>query len=259
MHRGAAARYPSAVAVRLLALLVAATPPALALLGLGLEAHAWIPPVIAVVLALPVLVLRKRAASLIVLGVGMAALAGVLTQQSRDLFRTIQEDDESAWPLFDLTEAPFPDNAPDFVAVRGFFRDEWTLDEYGTPRGERPDLNEPARAVLVPFVGSKEQTIKLKGRIVIARVPAGKEKAKDLQTIRGKIEPVHPEILAALVQLDASVPGGDARGVILDTMYVPDPQDPWTRSGLAILCTIIALGCMWVAGGPQSQGRTRRR
>jgi len=259
MHRRAAARYPWAVAVRLLALLVAATPPVLGLFGVGADAYAWIPPAIAVVLALPVLVLRKRAASLIVLGVGMAALAGVLTQQSRDLFHAIQEDGESPWPLFDLTAAPFPDNAPDFVEVRGFFRDEWTLDEYGTPRGERPDLNTPARAILVPFVGSKEQTIELKGRIVIARVPTGTEKEEGLQTIRGKIEPVHPDILAALVQLDASVPKGAARGVILDTLHVPDPHDPWTRSGLAVLCTIIALGCMWVAGGPQSQGRTRRR
>jgi hypothetical protein len=248
MHRPAAARYPSAVAVRLLALLVAATPPVLGLLGVGAKEHAWIPAVAAVALALPVLVLRKRAASLIVLGVGMAALASVLTLQSRDLFATTQGEDD--WPTHDLTQAPFPDSTSSFVRVRGFFRDEWTLDEYGTPHGERPDLNTPARAVLVPFVGSLDPTLKLEGRIVIARVPSGKQKTEGVLTIRGKLEPAHPDILATLVQLDPTAPADAARGVVLDTLHVPDPQDRWTRSGLAILCTIIALGCMWVAGAP---------
>jgi hypothetical protein len=247
------------VGARLLALLVAAAPPALALFAVGLEAHAWIPPVVAVVLGLPLLALRRRAASMIILGVGMAALAGVLTLQARDLFAALQHDGGSGGPIHDLTQAPFPHSTRDFVQVRGYFRDEWTLDEYGTPQGERPDLNTPARAILVPFIGSQDQTVQFQGRIVIARVPAGKEKAEGLQTIRGKLEPVQPELLATLVQLDASVPEGAARGVLIDTLHVPDPHGSWIRGGLAILCTIIALACLWVAAGPQSQGRTRRR
>ena len=245
MHRSATARYPSPVGVRLLALLAAAAPPALGLFAAGLEAYTWIPPVVAVALGLPLLVLRRRAATMIVLGVGMAALAGVLALQARGLFATLQDDDGSGWPTHDLTQAPFPESTHDFVEVRGYFRDEWTLNEYGTPRGQRPDLNAPARAILVPVTGSHDPTILLRGRIVIARVPAGRETTEGLQTIRGK----------------ARVPGAAARGVLLDALQVPDPHDTWIRGGLALLCTVIALACLWVAAAPgsQSQGRTRRR
>ncbi|MEM6296105.1 MAG: hypothetical protein AAGA54_32830 [Myxococcota bacterium] len=250
-----------------------AVPAAVAFIVAGVAPEAldpaWWPAALAGVVALVlVAVLRRNLVMLLVAG-GLAALGAQSAGQARlmlDVATDAQTD--GAFPFFDLTADPMPDPAPPYVSVQGYYRGGWTLDEYAVERGDMPDQSAPPVATLVPFTGSKAEIIELDAEgsaangwtplapgtaIIVVRVAPGT--ALDQQSasvVRGKTEVLDPEILGTLVSV-----GGDgaeqARGVLVDTLAIPKPQDAWLELGLALIALGIAVGSAWVASAPREE------
>ena len=220
---------------------------ALALLVSGLADQPGAAPLAAGLVGAVTIALRPRAWGLLLLGIALSILAAQLGGGARNLLDASDALGDR-WPAYDLTKTPFPVGAPEYVEVSGHFRDEWVLDEYAVPQGEHPDQNQPARAVLVPMAGSTDEVLKLEGAIVVARVSPGRADADGRQTVRGKVAPLDPQVIGALVRVGAGVTEDDLEGVLVDTFDVPDRSAGWTRAGLALLCSLIALGCFWFAG-----------
>lgn len=192
-----------------------------------------------------VLAWRRRNATLVVLAFVLAAIAGFAGGRARQLLDVTSDD----WPTFDLASAPLPDDPPQYVAVTGWFRGQWRLGEYAVPEGKLPDQSRRADAVLVPFVGSREDDVVHGGSIVVARVRDDEVVDRsEPTTIRGRVEPLADELLHTLVQVSAE--GGAARGVLLDTLAAPQRREVWTNLAIAAIVALVAFACLWFATAP---------
>ncbi len=243
-----------------LAIVAAVGPAAVALAVPALARWPWAMPALAGGLGLGILVFRPRAWGLGLLGTAMAILAAQLGGPARNLLDVTADLDADSWPTYDLTQEGFPPSSPDFVAVRGFFRPAWTLDEYGVPTGEHPDQAVPPRAVLVPMLGvgpgtraeteaeagagAPDETVALDGAVVIARVAPGRAEQGGIQMVRGKTEPVPPDVLGTLVRLGPQLQPGDLDAVLVDSLATPARRDALVGTGLTLLCMLIAGVCM---------------
>ena len=234
--------------VRILVSGLAAVPWAVAWVVAGarpdLAQSPWPVAIAAGVPAIAVLAWQRKQIVLFVVAFVLAAVAGYAGGQARVLWDV---GDEADWPTFDLTQAPLPEALPGYIAAVGYYHDDLKLREYAVEEGELPNQSEKAEAVLVPFVGSREE-LQLEGTIVIARVGADTlVQAASPQTIRGKVEPADPELVGTLVR-----GGQNSKGILLDTLQVPTSRDRWTNFAIAGIALLIACGCLWFATAPES-------
>ncbi|MFO7563564.1 MAG: hypothetical protein R6X02_13035 [Enhygromyxa sp.] len=208
----------------------------------------WIGPAIAAACTVPVVVLAKHARAQALLGAALAAMAAALSAEVPEQLAITA--DEQRLQIHDLREGPLPAGREGYVAVRGFLRSDWQVDEYRVARGQRPDQNEQARAVLVPLLGTNAEVIAVEGealeRVIIARIAPTQLGTPSLVSLRGRVGPVSPEIVDSLfaVQIDgsglASASALRPEAVLLDTLEVPTRGQAITRLGLAIGAGLLA-------------------
>lgn len=235
--------------LRLVALVAGVGPALVMLLSPGESST-----VLAVSLALAasglVVVAVSRARGLAFTGVLMATLAALVAPGARELLPLTGLG--TPIPSVDLEHDAFPDPAPQFVEVRGWFRNRWMLDEYAVADDERPNQSSAAAAVLIPFVGTTEDVVALRGAVVVARVSANQPSTGGATTIRGRVSPLPDELLSALVAVvrpqtpDGQMPAA-VSGVIVDTLAVHSEGEAWTRLALLALLAIAASSCLGVA------------
>lgn len=195
-----------------------------------------------------VVLVGARQRGLALIGVALAAVSTLVGQVAHDLLPVTGIGGSIV--EVDLRETTFPDDAPRFARVQGYFRDQWLLDEYAVAEGSRPDQSKAAAAVLVPFVGTQAEVVALDGPVVVARVPADAPRATQVATIEGRVEPLPDALLGTLVAVVA--PGGsgvEVRGVLVDTLQMPSPSEAWTRVLLWLLLAGGGVGALWVAAG----------
>ncbi len=250
--------YKEAVRRRLLPISLALLGPAAALLGLTLE-PGWALPAAAGGLVLAVWLLRPRSVGLVVLAALLSAVATEVGARGRNVLDASAELVERTWPRIDLTERPFPDAAPDFVEVRGHLRTAWRLDEYAVPEGEVPNQNEAAPVSLVALTHGPGQVLELRGPVVIARLSAERaHRPEGMVTLRGRVGPVPDAVLRAVVQAGQGGAQRALRGVLLDTLAVPDRREGWTQVAVAALCAALGALCAFMAFAPAT-GRAQPR
>lgn len=245
----------AAIAVPLLLMIDAVSDP--------LPALAWLGPSIAAACALPIVLAAKQARGQALIGAGLAALAAAATPELPELLAITRA--ESSLVVHDLREGSLPADQDGYVAVRGFLRSDWQVDEYRVAKGERPDQNEQADAVLVPLLGTGAAVIEVEGeeleRVIVARVSPTQLGVRSLVTLRGRIGSVSPEIVDSLfaVQVDekgqATATGLRPQAVLLDTLEVPTRGQAITRLALAIASALLSLLLLWLAV-PRSQRQT---
>jgi hypothetical protein len=224
---------------RALALLAAIVIPLVLLLDPVALPSPWIGAALAFACALPLAFRFAEHRSQAVLGAALAGFAGLLAPELPDLVRATRE-----LPVHDLREGPIAAQTGEWIAVRGYLRNEWTLDEYRVAQGERPDQNERAAAVVVPLLGSEgEQVDASQGIVLVARVDPELARTGGLQTLHGKLVEVAPEIVEALFVLQGGTTGLD-RARMLDTLDRPTESEAWTRAGLLIAAMFLALGLL---------------
>lgn len=233
-----------------LAILGGLGPVITAALGGSAVMGGWLPILVALV-AIPVAAGSGPRRLVATLGLLLAFVSGFLAREAPALMPVAGV--AGSVPTIDLAQDAFPDDAPVYVEVVGFYRDQWKLDEYATPQGGRPDQSRPATAVLVPFVGTPQDTIALDGSIVVARVPSGNEEAEDQQTIRGRVKPLDPQLLATLVQVAGarSMP----TGVLIDTFDAPTKGSAWVRLIALLVVTLGGLACLVIAASGPAPAR----
>ena len=208
----------------------------------------WLGPAIAAVFALPVVFVAKHARGQALVGAGLAAMASFASPEVPQLL-TITGDPQA---VHDLRERPLPPaRHGSYVAVRGFLRSDWQVDEYRVAAGQRPDQNEAAKAVLVPVLGTDAAIIQAKHgaleRVIVARIPPAQLDAGPLVTLRGRLQAVDPSIVDSLfaVQVDgeghASASTLRPEAVMLDTFTFPTRGQAITRLGLAIGASVLSL------------------
>ena len=213
--------------------------------GGSLPAYAL--PAVAGLAVVPVVVARTDSWFTAVLGGAMIAVATLVAPQAMSDLNSASQD---SWPEYDLTQAGLPDEASGQVRVRGFLRTEWLLDEYAVQQGDRPNQNEDAAARLVPLIGTTGDELKLEGRVVVARVPGSGTLKITKQEYTGTLRPLEPSLLESLFAT-AAVPKQQLRGVLLDTMEVPDVARGWRSLIFAAFATLIGLGVLWTVTGPR--------
>lgn len=240
--------------LRALALLATLVIPLLLAVEAVAQVHAamfWIGPLAAVGCTLPILLATKDRAQVLV-AAALAAMAAASTPGLPELLRIT--GDESGLPVHDLREGPLPSDASGYVAVRGYLRDAYVVDEYHPAAGQRPNENLTPDAVLLPLLGTNETEIEGEtlGRVVVARVKPERVEAP-IVTLRGKLGPVNQEIVASLfvVQVLGQPAPGTAmpqiEAVLLDTLDVPSRGQALTRLGLAVGAGVLALVLLWLA------------
>ncbi|MCA9680664.1 MAG: hypothetical protein KC457_00595 [Myxococcales bacterium] len=227
----------SALAIPLIFLIEPVSGPLRALGPIG----PWIGPVLAALCALPVIIAGREHLTQALAGAALAALATGLTPALPELLRVSNPD---SLTVVDLRSEVLPaDHAErsEYLALRGFLRDEWVIDEY--PGGERPDQNQRPDAVLVPLLGTEAIEAELEGLMVVARVAPETLEQPPLQTLRGRTRAVAPELVDALVALQGGMPGPGNRppAVLFDTFDVPTRGQAWTRVGLSAGAAVLAL------------------
>lgn len=220
-----------------------------------LPEQAWLGPTIAAALALPVVLAAKQARTQALLGAALAALAAGATPELPEMLAITR--DEQQLVIHDLREGPLPAEQRGYVTVRGFLRSDWQVDEYRVERGQRPDQNEQADAVLVPLLGTNAAVIEVEGaelqRVIVARVSPAQLGVRSLVTLRGRLGPVSPEIVDSLfaVQVDekglASATGLRPEAVLLDTLEVPTRGQAITRLALALASALLGFGLLWLS------------
>lgn len=247
----------AAVLWRALALLAALVLPLLLMLAPLARAlpEPWVGAALAFACALPIAwrFVEQRVQAL--LGAALAGLAALLAPQLPPVLRATASLDEL--PLHDLREAPLDAAAGEWVSVRGYLRNEWTLDEYRVAKGERPDQNSQAPAVIVPLLGTEaEQVDASTGIVLVARVTPELAARGGLHTLRGHVVEVSPQIVETLFLLPEGV---DARGRarMLDTFDLPTPSEAYTQLGLLVAALLLGSGLLVTAvpsgtrvGGP---------
>ncbi len=208
----------------------------------------WLGPALAFALALPVVLAAKQARTQALVGAGLAAMAAAASPELPEQLEIT--GDPEALAVHDLREGPLPAGATGYVAVRGFLRGDWQVDEYRVAAGERPDQNEQAAAVLVPLLGSREEVIAVEAdappRVIVARVTPAQLASRSLVTLRGRVGPVAPEIVESLFAIGVDAQGKPTlvaalpEAVLLDTLDLPTRGQALTRLGLAIGAALLA-------------------
>lgn len=152
--------------------------------------------------------------------------------------------DPAAWPMYDLTSAPLPDEAEGYVRLEGFLRPSMQLREFQVAKGERPDQNETAHAVLMPLVGTSEGVIKIEGRAVIARVPERTRRGPERVQLSGALVPPPVGVSEVLIQLGEGSTG-ELSAVMLDTTRSSYDEQPWVAAIIVALTLLFAIGQLW--------------
>lgn len=165
------------------------------------------------------------------LAIGLGAASVLAASQARNLVDTAFGRDR--WPSYDLATTAMPTSPPPYVAVTGILRDGWILGEYAVADGALPDQSKPAPAVLVPMAPSLDDTVRLAGALVVARVAGDAVRTTERVTLYGRTEPLPHAIAVTLVDL-AGAPSEGIVGVLVDTLRVPTPREAWTAVALAI-------------------------
>jgi hypothetical protein len=202
-------------------------------------------PVLAGAAVLGLFAMRPKAWGLLLVGGSLSVLAAQLGGQARNVLDVTAGLEDGNWPVVDLTEGPFPSATSEFVAVRGYFRAQWTLDEYAVAEGVHPDQNVAPAAVVVPLTGTKEDKVTLDGAVVVVRMPPARASAGGLQTVRGKLVPVEMALVATILQMDSDVDVSKMHAVMVDMFAVPSRTEGVVRAALVVLCMLIAAGCFW--------------
>lgn len=223
----------------------------------------WLPAAGAVVALIWLLALRRSVVLLVVAG-GLAALSAQTSANARAMMDVASDAAaEGALPFYDLRSGGIPEPIPPYARVSGFVRSGWTLDEYAVERGELPDQSAAPIAVLVPVVGtpavvaeddapSGGNPIEPGVAVVVARVaPSATFVRTQPTSLNGKTEPLDPDILATLVQVQGDP--AQLHGVLLDTLAVPSRQDAWLELGLGLIALVVAMICGFVAAAPRSE------
>ncbi|WP_146658078.1 hypothetical protein [Enhygromyxa salina] len=243
--------------MRSLAVLAAIAVPLLLTISAVANLHPamfWIGPLAAIACALPIAVKATTARAQALVGAGLAAMAAASSPELPELLRITGDPD--AMPVHDLREGPLPEQQDGYVAVRGYLRKEWVVDEYRVAEGARPDQNEAAKAALLPLLGTSALTIEADeqlGRVIVARVSPAQLPGASLVTLRGRLAPVGPEIVDSLfsVQLDeegfASGVQLRPKAVMLDTFDMPTRGQALTRTGLAVGASLLSLVLLLLA------------
>lgn len=223
---------------------------------------AWLGPSIAAALALPIVLAATHARGQALLGAGLAALAAAATPELPEMLAITRAEPS----VHDLREGPLPTDRDGYVAVRGYLRSDWQVDEYRVAAGQRPDQNEQAEAVLVPLLGTDAAVIEVDGaqleRVIVARVSPAQLGVRSLVTLRGQLGSVSPEIIDSLfaVQIDAdgqaTATGLRPQAVLLDTLEVPTRGQAFTQLALAIASALLSMLLLWLAL-PRSQRPTK--
>ncbi len=152
--------------------------------------------------------------------------------------------DIATWPRYDLTEAPLPEEAEGFVRVEGFLRPSMQLREFQVPKGDRPNQNQAAHAVLMPLVGTSKGVIKIDGRAVIARVPERVRKGPERVKLSGALAPPPIGVSEVLIQLGEGS-AGEVRAVMLDTTRTGHGDQPWVTALIVGLTLLFATAQLW--------------
>ncbi len=211
----------------------------------------WVGAALAAGLALPLAFRFAEHRSQALLGAALAGFAGLLSPDVPRLIRATNELESMA--VLDLREGPIAAATGEWVVVRGYLRNEWTLDEYRVADGERPDQNAPAKAVLVPLLGTEgEQVDASAGLVLIARVSPELAEAGGLQTLRGKLVEVAPDIVETLFTLPEGTTGR-GRAQMLDSFDLPTKSEAWTQFGLLVAAALLGLGLLVTSVSPSSR------
>jgi hypothetical protein len=213
----------------------------------------WAGPLAAVACTLPILYAAVHARGQALLGAALVTMAAAATPELPELLRITATDD--VLPVHDLREGPLPSSADGHVAVRGYLREEWVVDEYHPGDGERPDQNLAPTAVLLPLLGTNDTELHAEalGRVIVARVAPEQLDGPPIITLRGRLGPVGDEIIDSLfiVQIDERVRASGllARpdAVLLDTFDMPTRAEALTRTGLAAGAALLGLLLLWFA------------
>lgn len=226
----------------------------------GTIADAWWVPASAGVVALVWLVVLRRSWALMLVAGGLAAL-GAQTAGKASVMLDVSTDaaTNGTFPFFDLRDGGIPEPVPPYVRVSGFVRSGWTLDEYAVERGDLPDQSAEPIAVLIPVTGTaateaageepRGNPIDAGTAVVVVRVkPKTAFDGRTPSVLQGKTEPLDPELLGTLVQVQGDP--GDIRGVLVDTLAVPSGQDAWLEIGLAAIALVVAMACGFIAAAP---------
>jgi hypothetical protein len=272
------------VFLRVLAVLAAIVIPLLLTIEAVSQLHPlmfWVGPIAAIACTLPIVHAAVGARGQALLGAALVAMAAAATPELPELLRITAADD--VLPVHDLRDGPLPTDADGYVAVRGYLREEWVVDEYHPNAGERPDQNLEPTAVLLPLLGTTEIELRGEtlGRVIVARVTPEQLGRPAITTLRGRLSPVGDEIVDSLfiVQVDeraraANQPAGreasphagrrpstggsggreDNLGVVarpeavmLDTFDMPTRAEALTRTGLAAGAALLGLLMLWFA------------
>lgn len=213
--------------------------------GLG-----WLGPALAAACAIPILYHAVDNRSQAVIGAALAAMAAGSSPGVPDMLA--MTGDPEALPIHDLRERALPMTrlgSRDYVALRGYLRDAWVVDEYAVNSGERPDQDDRAKAVLLPLLGSEDEVIAEDGLLVVARVSPERLDGPSLQTLRGRLGPVDVDIADSLFTVQgASMAGLEQPPVVLlDTLDQPNRGQALTRAALAIGAALLALALLMTA------------
>ncbi len=203
----------------------------------------WLLPGLAAGLLLLLTVARPRGWFSFVVAAGLALLATRAAPLAREAIVPAAEDTDAV-PTIDLTRGEALPPEGDLVAIRGFLRDDYHLDEYQVRPGDRPDQKETAPRVLVPFLGSREQAITPDTPILVARIPGDMARPDQAVVLRGRLGPLEPSLFEALFATAEGLGGTDTDTLethLLDTTAVPPTGRPWIQLLLCVGAAGIAL------------------
>lgn len=223
----------------------------------------WWLPATAGVITLAWLVALRRSWALLLVAGGLAAL-GAHSAGTGSVMLGVATDATTpgAFPFFDLRDGGIPTPVPPYARVSGFVRTGWTLDEYAVERGSLPDQSSAPIAVLIPVTGTpppkaeddapRGNPIEPDAAVVVVRVePGAAFDSRSPTALQGKTEPLDPELLGTLVQVQGDPAA--LEGVLVDTLAVPSRQDAWLELGLAAIAVIVAMACGFVAATPPAE------
>lgn len=237
-------RYGRPVFWRALALLAALVLPLVLMLDALARAlpNPWVGAAIVCACALPIAWRFAEHRAQALLGAALAGFAGLLAPEVPPLVRATRGLD--ALPVHDLREGPLVAEPGEWVAVEGFLRNEWTLDEYRVAEGERPDQNAAAAAVIVPLLGTEGEQVEAgEGVVLVARVTPELAERGGLQTLRGKLVEVAPEIVETLFTLPEGA-SAKGRARMLDSFDLPTTSEAWTQVGLLAAAMLLGAGLL---------------
>lgn len=176
-------------------------------------------PITAFVLARPS---RRSGVVAFVVGVVLSATAAYVGPRARTLAALAFGDD--AWPTVDPEHAEVADDAA-YLQVDGWLRTHWVLDEYAVGQGAIPDQSRPPASVLAPIAASFDAEIAYDDVVFAARLPTVVRDRSEWVELRGRVEPMKPELMRTLAEL-AGAPAV-RRGFVIDTRRAPTSGEAW--------------------------------